>query len=61
MGWKKGIRIGSAKDGKLTAFIEDMESTVKDHSGSEGLGVDTEGRVFGAVVRRRMLEVHIKK
>ncbi len=23
-GWKKGIRIGSAKTGKLTAFIEDM-------------------------------------
>ena len=27
-GIKKGIRIGSAKDGTVTAFIEDMESTV---------------------------------
>ena len=26
-GWKKGIRIGSAKTGKVAAFIEDMEST----------------------------------
>jgi sugar lactone lactonase YvrE len=27
-GWKKGIRIGSAKTGKVNFFIEDMESTV---------------------------------
>ena len=32
-GIKKGIRIGSAKDGSVTAFIEDMESTTPDHSG----------------------------
>jgi sugar lactone lactonase YvrE len=60
-GWKKGIRIGSAKTGKVTSFIEDMESTTSEHSGAEGLGVDAQGRVFGAVVRRRMLEVHIKQ
>jgi len=60
-GWKKGIRIGSAKDGKPVSFIEDMESTVIDHSGAEGVGVDAQGRVFGAVVRRKMLEVHTKK
>ena len=35
-GIKKGIRIGSAKTGVVTAFIEDMESTVADHSGAEG-------------------------
>ena len=28
-GIKKGIRIGSAKDGTVTAFIEDMESTTR--------------------------------
>jgi len=39
-GIKKGIRIGSAKDGSVRAFIEDMESTVADHSGAEGLGVE---------------------
>jgi sugar lactone lactonase YvrE len=59
-GWKKGIRIGSAKTGEVKAFIEDMESTAKDHSGAEGLGVDAQGNVYGAVVRRRMLEVHMK-
>jgi sugar lactone lactonase YvrE len=58
---KKGIRIGSARDGRVTAFIEDMESTAADHAGAEGVGVDAEGNVYGGVVRRRMLERHVKK
>ncbi len=58
-GIKKGIRIGSAKDGRVTAFIEDLESTAADHSGAEGVGVDAQGNVYGAVVRRQMLERHI--
>lgn len=57
----KGIRIGSARDGTVTAFIEDLESTRGDHSGAEGVGVDTEGNVYGAVVRRQMLERHVRK
>jgi DNA-binding beta-propeller fold protein YncE len=60
-GIKKGIRIGSAKTGVVTAFIEDMESTVADHSGAEGIGVDAQGNVYGGVVRRRMLERHVRK
>jgi DNA-binding beta-propeller fold protein YncE len=60
-GIKKGIRIGSAKDGRVTAFIEDMESTAPDHSGAEGVGVDSRGNVYGAVVRRQMLERHVKR
>jgi DNA-binding beta-propeller fold protein YncE len=60
-GIKKGIRIGSAKDGRVTAFIEDSESTAPDHSGAEGVGVDSRGSVYGAVVRRQMLERHIKR
>jgi len=60
-GIKKGIRIGSARDGTVFAFIEDMESTTPDHSGAEGLGVDAQGNVYGAVVRRQMLERHVKK
>jgi DNA-binding beta-propeller fold protein YncE len=61
MGIKKGIRIGSAKDGSVRAFIEDMESTAPDHSGAEGVGVDAQGNVYGAVVRRQMLERHVLK
>ena len=37
-GIRKGIRIGSAKDGKVTAVIDDSESTAPDHSGAEDDG-----------------------
>lgn len=59
-GIKKGIRIGSARDGKVVAFIEDSESTTPDHSGAEGVGVDAQGNVYGGVVRRQMLERHVR-
>jgi DNA-binding beta-propeller fold protein YncE len=59
-GWKKGIRIGNASDGSVKYFIEDMESMTQEHSGAEGVGVDSEGNVYGAVVRRQMLEKHIR-
>ena len=58
-GWKKGIRVGSARDGSVRFFIEDTESTAQDHSGAEGVGVDRDGNVYGAVVRRMMLEKHV--
>jgi sugar lactone lactonase YvrE len=58
-GWKKGIRVGSARDGTVDYLIADLESTAIEHSGAEGVGVDSRGNVYGAVVRRRMLEVHV--
>ncbi len=60
-GIKKGIRIGSAKDGSVTAFIEDMEPLAVEHAGAEGVGVDADGNVYGGVVRRQMLERHVRK
>ena len=61
MGIMKGIRIGSAIDGTVHSFIEDMEPLRDDHSGAEGVGVDHAGNVYGAVVRRCMLERHVLK
>ena len=43
MGIKKGIRIGSARDGRVTAFIEDMESTRAEHSGRKALASMPQG------------------
>lgn len=57
-GIRKGIRIGSAKTGAVTAFIEDMEPLAVEHAGAEGVGVDADGHVYGGVVRRQMLERH---
>ncbi len=60
-GWKKGIRIGSVEDGSVAYFIEDIESMTDPHSGAEGVGVDADGNVYGGVVRRRMLEKHLRR
>ena len=60
-GIRKGIRVGNARTGAVTAFIEDSESTVTDHSGAEGVGVDAQGNVYGAVVRRQMLERYVRR
>jgi sugar lactone lactonase YvrE len=54
-GWKRGIRIGHATDGKLTAFIPDPEPD-PDHvitSGGEGIAVDAHGDIFSAEVGSR--------
>ena len=60
-GWQKGIRIGSARDGRVEYFIRDLEPTTISHSGAEGIGVDSRGNVYGAVVRRRMLEKYVPR
>ena len=60
-GIRKGIRIGSVRDGSVTAFIEDMEPLAVEHAGAEGVGVDADGNVYGGVVRRQMLERHVRK
>ena len=46
-GCKRGIRIGSAKDGKVTAFIPDPAPTGIS-SWAEGVAVDHQGNVYGA-------------
>jgi hypothetical protein len=60
-GIRKGIRIGSARDGKVFAFIEDIESTTPDHSGAEGLGGGRARQRLRRLVRRQMLERHVRK
>jgi len=54
-GFKRGIRIGSAKDGFVTAFIPDPEPD-PDNSGTsaaEGVAVDAWGNIYGAEVGPR--------
>lgn len=60
-GIRKGIRIGNARTGAVTAFIEDMEPLAVEHAGAEGVGVDAQGHVYGGVVRRQMLERHMRQ
>jgi hypothetical protein len=54
-GWKRGIRIGSAKDGVVTAFIPDPETNPEGvvTSGGEGVTADGDGNVYAAEVGPR--------
>jgi len=48
--WKRGIRIGSAKDGSIRAFIPDPVDVATNTSSAEGVTADSRGVVYGAEV-----------
>ncbi|MEX0975817.1 MAG: peptidyl-alpha-hydroxyglycine alpha-amidating lyase family protein [Woeseia sp.] len=62
-GWKRGIRIGSTKDGFVTAFIPDPEPDQDNSgtSGAEGVAVDSDGNVYGAEVGPRAIKKYVRK
>lgn len=62
-GWKRGIRIGSAKDGKVTAFIPDPEPNpdTSATSGAEGVAADGRGAVYGAEVGPKGLKRYVRQ
>jgi DNA-binding beta-propeller fold protein YncE len=49
-GWKRGIRIGSARDGSVKYFIPDPTETATNTSAAEGIAVDKNGVIYGAEV-----------
>jgi DNA-binding beta-propeller fold protein YncE len=61
-GWKRGIYIGSARTGWVTAFIPDPEPDQDNSStsGAEGVAVDAEGNIYGAEVGPRMLRKYTR-
>lgn len=60
-GWKRGIRIGSLKDGKVVAFIPDPAEKATTTSAAEGVAVDRAGNVYGAEVGPRALKKYVKQ
>jgi len=60
-GWKRGIRIGSAKDGIVTAFIPDPSPGVGPTSSAEGVAADSTGVIYGAEVREKDVKKYVKK
>jgi sugar lactone lactonase YvrE len=61
-GWRRGIYIGSVRDGWLTAFIQDPEPNADRlvTSGAEGVAVDTLGNLYGAEVGPRTLRKYAR-
>jgi|SRR5579872_1895558 len=62
-GWKRGIRIGSAKDGVVTAFIPDPlvpTGALPATSAAEGIAVDADGVIYGAEVGSKSLKRYVR-
>jgi sugar lactone lactonase YvrE len=65
-GWKRGIRIGSAKDLTVTYLIPDPENpdpakTTAGTSAAEGVAVDAQGNVYGAEVGPKAVKRYVKR
>lgn len=59
--WKRGIRIGSARTGQVTAFIPDPVETTRNTSAAEGVAVDKHGVIYGAEVGPKALKRYERK
>ncbi|HEX6134020.1 MAG TPA: peptidyl-alpha-hydroxyglycine alpha-amidating lyase family protein [Longimicrobiales bacterium] len=62
-GFRRGIYIGSVRDGKVTAFIPDPEPDpdASATSGAEGVAVDALGSIYGAEVGPRTLRRYVRR
>ena len=59
--WKRGIRVGSARDGSITAFIPDPVDVATTTSAAEGVAADSKGVIYGAEVGPKDLKKYVKK
>jgi sugar lactone lactonase YvrE len=65
-GWKRGIRVGNAKDGSVTAFIPDplapdADGKLPATSAAEGVAADDAGNIYGAEVGPKTVKKYVKK
>jgi sugar lactone lactonase YvrE len=58
-GWKRGIRVGSARDGKVIAFIPDPAPGGAT-SAAEGVAADAQGVIYGAEVGPKDVKKYVK-
>ena len=59
--WRRGIRIGNARTGAVTAFIPDPVTVSRNTSAAEGIAVDARGVIYGAEVGPRALKRYERK
>jgi hypothetical protein len=62
--WKRGIRIGSVRDGangQIRAFIPDPSNATTGTQAAEGVAVDRAGNIYGAEVGPRALKKYVRK
>ena len=61
-GFTRGIRVGSARDGKVTALIPFVEPDPEknNNAGVEGVAIDAKGNVYGAEVSTQVFRKYQK-
>src|ERR1700693_181629 len=59
--WKRGVRIGRARDGSVQTFIPDPVQNATGTSAAEGVAVDAAGVIYGAEVGPKDLKKYVKK
>jgi len=59
-GWKRGIRVGKAGDGSLTALIPDPVDKATGSSAAEGVAADATGNIYGAEVGPKRLMKYVR-
>jgi sugar lactone lactonase YvrE len=59
--WKRGIRVGSARDGSVTSFIPDPNQSAPSTSAAEGVAADATGVIYGAEVGPRTLKRYVRE
>jgi DNA-binding beta-propeller fold protein YncE len=60
-GWRRGIRIGSARDGSVAAFIPDPVEKATTTSAAEGVAADANGIIYGAEVGPKRLMRYVRE
>jgi streptogramin lyase len=60
-GWKKGIRIGNAKDGKVVAFVPGHQEGGPDGAAGEGVVVGPDGNLYAAENTLKGITRYVKK
>lgn len=59
--WKRGMRVGSAKDGTVKYFIPDPDVSVKGTSAAEGCAADKDGIIYGAEVGPKRVRRYVMR
>ena len=59
--WKRGMRVGSAKDGSVASFIPDPDDNATTTSAAEGVTADAQGNIYGAEVGPKRVMKYVKK
>ena len=60
-GWRRGVRIGSLKDGKVTGFVPPHPAESPDGAMGEGIAIDAAGNIYTAEANLKGVTKYVKQ